>query len=331
MNILIIGGSKFLGYHLTHSLLDHGFNVTLFNRGLTPDDFGDRVDRITGDRRDYRQFENFFYRRTFDAVIDLIGYDLKDVKICERLFRNRIGQYIFISTGQVYLVTENKNLPAREEDFYQKLISCPPGEEIAYEYGIKKREIEYFLLDRNIYRNFPAVSLRCPVIHGARDYTLRLYSYLLRIQDSHPLIIPDNGDVIIRHIYAGDVVNAIFQILSLSKLRGEAFNLAQKEVFHLSEFLQLIGTLLNARVDIRYIPVPELTRNNLTTDISPFSGRWISYLDPTKAESELGFQSTPVNEWIPAVTEYFLKSYQGDVPDNYHHREREIQFLSTLQ
>jgi len=330
MNILLIGGSKFLGYHLTHALLDHGFKVTLFNRGLSPDDFEDRVERITGNRKDHRQFENQFHRRTFDAVIDLIGYDLEDVKICEQTFRNCIGQYIFISTGQVYLVTENNNLPAKEEDFYQKLIPCPPGEEAAYEYGIKKREIEYFLLDQNIYRNLPTVNLRCPVIHGPRDYTLRFYSYLIRIQDAHPLIIPENGDGIFRHIYVQDVVSAILKILSSSKLRGEAFNLAQKEVLRLSEFLQLIGSFLNIPLDIINIPVSELNKNNLSTDISPFSGKWISYLDPAKAERELGFQSTPVKAWIPLVTEYFFENYQGNVPDNYHHRKREIQLIKTL-
>ena len=327
MKILVMGGSKFLGYHLTHALLDRGYKVSLFNRGLTSDNFQDRVERITGNRQDHRQFENFFHHKNFDAIIDLIGYNLADIKICEQIFRNRIGQYIFISTGQVYLVTENKNQPAKEEDFFQKVIDCPPGEEAAYEYGINKRAIEYFLMDQNIYRNFPSVSLRCPIIHGPRDYTLRFYSYLLRIQDKHPLIIPENGNSIIRHIYVKDVVDIILNILSRSTLRGEAFNVAQKEVCRLSDFIHLLGTYLDIPVEIRNISVSELQKYNLSEKISPFSGRWVSYIDPAKAERELEFHSTPIHKWIPRVIDHFLNNYQGKIPENYLYREREIQFI----
>ena len=316
-----------MGYHLTHALLDRRYKVTLYNRGLTPDNFQDRVERIIGNRQDHRQFVNYFQHKNFDAVIDLIGYNLEDVKICEQTFSNRIGQYIFISTGQVYLITENKNQPAKEEDFFQKVIDCPSGEEAAYEYGLNKRAIEYFLMDQNVYQNFPSVSLRCPIIHGPRDYTLRFYSYLLRVQDKYPLIIPENGNSIIRHIYVKDVVDSILKILSRSTLRGEAFNIAQKEVCSLSEFIHLLGNFLDIPVDIRTIPVSELKKYNLSDEISPFSGRWVSYMDPEKAERELEFHSTPIHKWIPTVIEYFLNYYQEKVPENYHHREREIQFI----
>jgi nucleoside-diphosphate-sugar epimerase len=43
MKILIIGGIRFLGYHLTKRLIQDGYEVTLFNRCQTPDDFGSRV------------------------------------------------------------------------------------------------------------------------------------------------------------------------------------------------------------------------------------------------------------------------------------------------
>lgn len=330
MNILLIGGSKFLGYHLTHTLLNNDIRVTLFNRGQTADDFADSVERVTGDRKEYQRFHDLFHRRKFDAVIDLIAYDPEDAEVCERTFRDHIGQYIFISTGQVYLVTENKNLPAREEDFFQDLIPCPPGEEPAYEYGIKKRQIEIFLREQYSFRKFPAVSLRCPIIHGPKDYTLRLYSYLMRIRDGNPLIIPHGGDSIIRHIYVHDVVQAILKILSDPTIRGEAFNLAQKEVLNLSEFLKMVGTLMNVPVQTIEIPISGWGGNKISEDISPFSGRWVSYLDPSRAESELDFHSTPFEEWIPEVVEYFFEKYQGPFPENYQNREMETNLINEF-
>lgn len=51
MNILIIGGTKFLGRHLIDAALQNNHNVTLFNRGrnYSEDDI-ENVEQIHGDR-----------------------------------------------------------------------------------------------------------------------------------------------------------------------------------------------------------------------------------------------------------------------------------------
>jgi len=54
MKILVIGGTRFFGYHITKRLLQDGHDVTLFNRSQTPDDFGHQVGRICGDRNALR-------------------------------------------------------------------------------------------------------------------------------------------------------------------------------------------------------------------------------------------------------------------------------------
>ncbi len=305
--------------------------VTLFNRGLTPDDFGLRVSRITGNRKDFRKFYNIFHGKRYDVVIDLIGYDPEEVKLAEKTFRNFIGQYIFISTGQVYLVTENKRLPCREDDFYQELIPCPPGEEDAYEYGINKRKIEIFLEERYKMNGFPSVRFRCPVIHGTGDYTLRFYSYLLRIRDGNPLIILQDGDTIIRHIYVQDVVRTIMAVLHADQYRGKVYNLAQKEVLRLSGFLELTAGILGKKIKIVKLTQDEFLKYRLPGEISPFSGRWVSYLDPALAMNETGFETTPPEKWIPVVADYFLKEYTGPVPENYRNRLHEIDVIDKLQ
>ncbi len=328
MRVLIIGGTKFLGYHLTKALLREGIQVTLFNRGITPDDFGNKVERVTGDRKNYKYFHETFRDAQFDAVVDLIGYDLEDIEVAEKTFRDRIGQYIFISSGQVYLITENDHFPATEEDYFNKLIPCPPGEEADYNYGLKKRQIEDFLEQVHRSRKFPSVRFRCPIIHGSHDYTLRLYSYLLRISDGNPVIFPEAGDKIIRHIYVQDVVNTIFSVLQVESTRGKVFNLAQEDVLTLTELLNLCAQIMNSSVEILEIPEKNLLEYNIPLDISPFSGRWVSYLDPTFAREEIGFQSTPLSEWLPNVISYFMEDYAGDEPGNYRFRPREIQLVN---
>jgi len=321
---LVIGGTRFLGYHLVQRLLNEGIKVVLFNRGISPDNFGDKVERVVGDRKNYEKFFDSFRRKQFDVVVDLIGCDRDDVEVAVKTFKNNIGQYIFISTGQVYLVTKNKHLPAAEKDYYQDIIECPPGEEAAYSYGIRKRQCEDFLEEAFKFQHFPSVRFRCPIIHGERDYTLRLYSYLLRLLDGNPLIIPESSDPIIRHVYVNDVVNAIFAVFQAEQTRGKVYNLADGEVLVLSEFLQLASRFVGKPLSVYEIPAPILKQNDISLEISPFSGKWVSYLDPSLAQEEINFKPTPINHWLRETIHWFVYEYDGPKPENYNNREKEI-------
>jgi nucleoside-diphosphate-sugar epimerase len=331
MKALVIGGTRFLGYHLVRRLLKEGIEVVLFNRGISPDDFGENVGRVFGDRNSYNKFFNTFRNKKFDIVVDLIGYDRDGVESAVKTFKGNIGQYIFISTGQVYLVTKNEQLPATEKDYYQDVIECPSGEEAAYSYGIKKRECEDFLDEAYKFQHFPSVRFRCPIIHGERDYTLRLYSYLIRLMDGNPLITPEGSDIIIRHVYVGDVVNAILNVFQAEQTRGMVYNLASEEILVLSELLQLASKVVEIPLTLHEIPLSILKQNKIPTEISPFSGRWVSYLDPSLAREEINFKSTPINQWLSRTIHWFMHEYDGPQPENYLNRSKEISLAQSWQ
>ncbi len=99
MNILILGGTVFLGRHIVNSALARNHNVTLFNRGIhNPGLFPD-IEKIRGDRN-----ENLdgLKGRKFDSVIDTSGYFPGKVRKSAELLKDSTGQYIFISSISVY-------------------------------------------------------------------------------------------------------------------------------------------------------------------------------------------------------------------------------------
>ena len=51
MKLLILGGTLFLGRHITEEALERGHAVTLFTRGKTHPELFPEVERITGDRK----------------------------------------------------------------------------------------------------------------------------------------------------------------------------------------------------------------------------------------------------------------------------------------
>jgi len=99
MKILLIGGPKFLGRHLTAAALAAGHAVTHFNRGnYSAIDFPG-VETIHGNR--YRNLDKLS-GRSWDAVIDTCGYLPQNVKATAETLANSVGRYVFISSISAY-------------------------------------------------------------------------------------------------------------------------------------------------------------------------------------------------------------------------------------
>jgi 2'-hydroxyisoflavone reductase len=99
MNVLILGGTRFLGRAITEAALDAGHTVTLFNRGQTNSELFPDVEKLVGDRDgDLEPLEG----RRWDAVIDTCGYVPRIVHKSAALLADSVEHYTFISSISVY-------------------------------------------------------------------------------------------------------------------------------------------------------------------------------------------------------------------------------------
>lgn len=326
MKILILGGTRFFGRHIARRLLEDGHEVTLFNRGKTADDFGDRVQRIRGDRYAYDEFCRQLRGKTFDAVVDMLAFKAEDSQAVIRAFEGKIGHFIHISTGSVYVVTKDFPCPLREEDFEREL--CPPPKKDAemWLYGYHKRRCEEVLREAFEKQAFPVMILRLPIVLGERDPTLRAYSYFLRIGDGSPVILPDGGMNVFTHIYQDDIVRTVASNLMNKTSFGQAYNLAMSEVMSLRSFVLKSADILGRRSVLIDIPWQVLEEAGLGTSFSPFSSRRPFVLSTEKAKRDLNYASTPVETWLAKTIAWFQEDYQGGPPENYHMRNKEIAF-----
>lgn len=80
MNVLILGGTQFVGQHIVEALLaaDHG--VSILNRGLSPDALPAHVERLRGDRDAGGDGVNVLAGRTWDVCVDVSGYTPRQVR-----------------------------------------------------------------------------------------------------------------------------------------------------------------------------------------------------------------------------------------------------------
>jgi 2'-hydroxyisoflavone reductase len=130
MDVLIIGGTQFVGRHLTEAALDRGHRVTLFNRGKTNPDAYPGVERLTGNRDgDLEALKG----RKWDVVFDPSGYVPRIVRQSAELLKDAVEHYVFVSSISVYVDTQQ----SAEGDPVHEL-EDPTSEEVGRYYGALK-------------------------------------------------------------------------------------------------------------------------------------------------------------------------------------------------
>ncbi|MDQ2993217.1 MAG: NAD-dependent epimerase/dehydratase family protein [Candidatus Eremiobacteraeota bacterium] len=192
MNILMLGGTTFLGIHMTEALRRRGHRVTHFTR------------RTMGDRRtDLARTGT----QTWDGVIDNCGYHPRDVEISARYFANRTGRYVFTSTISVY----DASAPALDEDSLQT-INEP--------YGSGKAACERVVVSTFRQR---ALVLRPGLIAGPYDPTDRFTYWPRRFARGGEILAPESAAFATQVIDARDIAD--FTARALERDLGGTYNL----------------------------------------------------------------------------------------------------------
>ncbi|MCY3945257.1 MAG: NAD-dependent epimerase/dehydratase family protein [Anaerolineaceae bacterium] len=328
MNILIIGGTRNVGHMLALTLLEAGHAVTVFNRGRTRDDLPAAVTRVRGDRNAPDGLEPALALADHDAVVDMVLYDGAQARRSIAQLAGRTGHYVFISTGQVYLVREGLQRPFHEDDYDlgSAMPEPTPGsfDHEEWLYGVEKREAEDLLARAWQERALPVSTLRLPMVNSARDHFLRLYSYLLRLRDGGPVLVPDAPQYPLRHVYAADVVQAILALLARGPGRGEVFNISQDETVSLADWLALLAEVAGLRpAPLVKVPRAELEGAGLLPGCSPFSETWMSELDNARSVAELGMRYTPLAACLADIVRQ-VERQAPPAPPSYARRGDEL-------
>jgi 2'-hydroxyisoflavone reductase len=99
LRILILGGTRFIGVHITDLALRRGHVVTLFNRGQTGPQLFPKIEKLRGDRDGQL---DALRGRSWDVVIDDSGFVPRHVRLAAQLLAPNVRQYLFISSVSVY-------------------------------------------------------------------------------------------------------------------------------------------------------------------------------------------------------------------------------------
>ncbi|WP_026208136.1 NAD-dependent epimerase/dehydratase family protein [Catelliglobosispora koreensis] len=97
MRILIVGGTRFVGRHITAAAVAAGHDVTLLHR--RPSDLFPTSEHLLTDRNEDL---SALHGRQFDATVDVSAYYPRQVKALAQALGDGAGQYVFISSVSAY-------------------------------------------------------------------------------------------------------------------------------------------------------------------------------------------------------------------------------------
>lgn len=205
MRILVIGGTRFVGRHLTQAALDGGHDVTLLHRGRTGADLFPQAMHLLADRNGDL---SVLADGAWDATLDVSGYLPRQVRDLADALDGRGGRYAYVSSVSAYGVPAGPNFT---EDSPLRKLDDPTTEEITdHTYGALKAACERVAMDR-----FGASTLivRPTYVVGPHDQSGRFTYWVNRIARGGEVLAPGEPDAAIQVIDARDLAGWTIELL----------------------------------------------------------------------------------------------------------------------
>ncbi|MGN0436347.1 MAG: NAD-dependent epimerase/dehydratase family protein [Wujia sp.] len=248
MEILVMGGSYFLGKHFV-SMAAEKHNVTVYNRGNRPL-MNPQIVELYGDRHDRAALEKLT-DRSFDAVVDFCAYKEHDIETIIEELKDSIKQYIFVSTCDVY-----KHGLGKMMDESSQFEDVKYGGE-AGEYIEGKVALEKELVDCAMEHGVSYTSIRPAIIYGPGNYAPREEIYFNWIENAGQILHPVDATGEFQMVYVEDVARAILNALGNGEAFNKAYNLAPLPMVTYDSFADALS--FAEKVDFVRVPVNTLT------------------------------------------------------------------------
>ena len=214
MNLLLLGGPKFLGRHLIDTALARGHTLTLFNRGQTNPALYPDVEKLRGNRDGEL---DILRGRQWEAAIDTCGYVPRLVRASAQALADSVEHYTFVSSLSVYADT---NTPGPDESAPVGKLEDESVEQITGEtYGPLK-----VLCERGAEAALPGrvLHVRAGLIVGPHDPTDRFTYWPVRMQRGGRILAPGNPQSPVQFVDVRDLSDWIIRMAE--QRRAGVFN-----------------------------------------------------------------------------------------------------------
>jgi len=208
LDILVLGGTGFIGPHEINYARARGHNITMFNRGKTAPGMFPNVEALIGDRDDQL---DALKGRDWDAVIDNSGFYPRHTRLSAELLKGHVDQYMFVSSISAYA----EDLTVEDNEFSAAFAAMDdPTDESEPPYG-PTYGARKALCEQEVSKVFgaKAIHVRPGIITGTGDPTERLRHWLKRLKVGNEILVPGQDDLPIQYIDAQDMTGWMVRML----------------------------------------------------------------------------------------------------------------------
>jgi len=276
MKILMLGGTQFIGRHMTLAFLAAGHTVSVLTRGLSQDDLPPEVERLRGDRDRGPAGLQALSDRTWDACIDVSGYTPRQVRPSAEFLRAQVQRYVFVSSVSVYGDTPRR--PVRETDPLLPAAAEDVTEIDGETYGPLKVACEAIVQE---FYGPRGTILRPQIVAGPHDPTGRYPYWVNRAVQGGEMLAPGDGTDHLQVIDVRDL--ARFTVRVVEGQLGGVFNLVGPRLSW-SAFMEVLGADEVTWVSTRVLEAQGVTSQELPL-YRPEHGPFSSLMDVDPARS----------------------------------------------
>jgi nucleoside-diphosphate-sugar epimerase len=260
-HVVVLGGTGHIGGYLVPRLVAAGHEVTVLTRGKAApyraDGAWSAVTTVVADRVVEERAGTFGDRiRALepDVVIDLICFTLDSAKQLVEALRGRVQH--FLHCGTIWVHGSSVTVPTTED-----VPRRPFGE-----YGVRKAEIEAWLLDQARRHGFPATVLHPGHIVGpgwaplnpAGHFDLGVFRTLAAGQE---LVLPNFGLETVHHVHADDVAQSFTAAMANRAVAvGESFHVVSPAALTLRGYAEAVARWYGQPARLSYLSWEEWRR-----------------------------------------------------------------------
>ena len=315
MEVLVIGGTLFIGRLLVKELVKKGHSVTVLHR-RAKHELGRQVAAIQADRNDAAAMRAALAGQHFDVVFDNVydwerGTTALQVQGTVEACGDNLSRYIFMSSVAAY----GDGLNHHEGD-------ALAAEDHADTYARNKANSERLLFRMHSRGGLPAVTLRPPFVYGPGNPYYREAFFWDRLRDKRPLIVPGDGRRLMQFVQVRDLVWCALAAMENAAAVGHAFNVANSKALAQTEVIEALANAARRSMpNLIRIPREMLLRAGGHAIKGPnlYFGEYFDLPPITqlvaKAQRVLKFKSTDFVEGLRETYQWWTHAHPFAKPD----------------
>jgi nucleoside-diphosphate-sugar epimerase len=284
LSVLFLGGTGIISSACVDRARSVGMDVSVLNRGLpTGRPLPAGVRSLVADLGDPESVRTAIGDETFDVVADFRAFTPDDVRTRLRLFEDRMGQYVFISSASAYQTPPGR-LP---------VVESTPLRNPFWQYSRDKIACEDLLVQAYRDSGLPMTIVRPSHTYDKTSLPLDGgWTVVDRMRRGDPVVVPGDGTSLWTLTHHRDFAHAFVGLFGHPAAIGDSFHITSDEWLPWNEIFTIVATAAGVEAELVHVP---------SDAIAAVDPEWGAGLLGDKAHSMI-FDNTKVKRLVPDYT-----------------------------